>query len=63
MIISISYITYISFSITITTFVYKTLSKNGEVYLSSSVGFVLVVLGAFHLFNMFRVHKFRESGL
>jgi hypothetical protein len=33
------------------------------VYLSSSIGFVLVVLGAFHFFNMFLVHKFREAGL
>ena len=33
------------------------------VYLSSSIGFVLVVLGAFHFFNMILVHKFRESGL
>lgn len=33
------------------------------VYLSSSIGFVLIVLGAFHFFNMFIIHKFRESGL
>ena len=33
------------------------------VYLSSNIGFVLVILGAFHFFNMFLVHKFREEGL
>ena len=33
------------------------------VYLSSSIGFVLIVLGAFHFFNMFLIHQFRESGL
>lgn len=113
MITSITYMTYISISITITIFVSKTLSKNGEiylidgfngnaelaksvnhmlvvgfyllnigfvllrlktnshiidlesmiVYLSSSIGFVLLILGAFHFFNMLLVHKFREAGL
>lgn len=33
------------------------------VYLSSSVGLVLVVLGAMHFLNMFLIHKFREAGL
>ncbi len=33
------------------------------VYLSYSIGFVLIVLGAFHFFNMIIIHKFRESGL
>ncbi len=33
------------------------------VYLSSSIGFVLVILGAFHFLNMVLIHKFRESGL
>lgn len=33
------------------------------VYLSSSVGIVLVVLGAAHFFNMYVIHKFREAGL
>lgn len=33
------------------------------VYLSSSLGIVLVVLGVAHFFNMFVIHKFREAGL
>lgn len=33
------------------------------VYLSTNIGFVLVILGAFHFFNMLIVHKFREAGL
>ena len=33
------------------------------VYLSSSIGLVLVVLGAAHFFNMFLIHQFREAGL
>lgn len=33
------------------------------IYLSSSIGFVLVVLGGAHFFNMFLIHKFREAGL
>lgn len=33
------------------------------VYLSSSIGLVLVVLGAIHFLNMFLIHKFREAGL
>lgn len=33
------------------------------VYLSSSIGFVLLVMGAFHFFNMVVIHRFRESGL
>ncbi len=33
------------------------------VYLSSSVGLVLLVLGAFHFLNMLVIHKFRESGM
>ena len=33
------------------------------VYLSYSIGFVLIVLGAFHFFNMIIIYKFRESGL
>ena len=33
------------------------------VYLSSSIGLVLVVLGALHFLNMFLIHRFREAGL
>jgi len=33
------------------------------VYLSSSIGLVLVILGAFHFFNMLVIHRFREAGL
>ncbi len=33
------------------------------IYLSSSIGLVLVILGLAHFFNMFLIHKFRESGL
>jgi len=32
-------------------------------YLSSNLGFVLFVLGCAHFFNMFVIHKFRESQL
>lgn len=31
------------------------------VYLSSSLGFVLLVLGCAHFFNMFVIHKFRKG--
>ena len=33
------------------------------IYLSSSIGLILVILGLAHFFNMFLIHKFRESGL
>ena len=33
------------------------------VYLSSSIGLVLVVVGVVHFLNMFLIHKFREAGL
>ena len=33
------------------------------IYLSSSLGLVLVVLGVAHFINMFVIHKFRELGL
>ena len=38
-------------------------SESMIVYLSSSIGLVLVVLGAIHFLNMFVIHKFREAGL
>ncbi len=106
-----TYLTYIFFSITITIFVSRTLSKNGEVYLidgfngsvelaksvnhmlvvgfyllnlgfvllrmhtgatinefegvivylSSSLGLVLMVLGIAHFFNMFLIYNFRAA--
>ena len=31
------------------------------VYLSSTIGFVLLVLGGAHFFNMFAIHMFRRS--
>lgn len=33
------------------------------IYLSSSIGLVLVVLGVAHFFNMFLIYKFREAAL
>ncbi|MEM6581901.1 MAG: hypothetical protein AAF699_11535 [Pseudomonadota bacterium] len=33
------------------------------VYLSSSIGLVLLVLGAIHFLNMLVIHRFREAGL
>lgn len=33
------------------------------IYLSSGIGFVLIVLGIAHFFNMFVIHKFRDNQL
>jgi hypothetical protein len=33
------------------------------IYLSSSIGIVLLILGALHFLNMIVIHKFRESAL
>jgi hypothetical protein len=33
------------------------------IYLSSNIGMVLVILGAFHFFNMLVVHKIRSAGM
>lgn len=52
-------------------FVLLRLSANSQIidietmilYLSSNIGVVMVILGAFHFFNMIIIHKFRQSGL